>query len=130
MSVIKMLHEVDPREDLMKRVGDVNDIELFNTNVLVAVYVRPEKTAGGIMMTSNYRDEDKYQGKIGMLLTHGPTAFTESEGKWFHGKTFKPGDWLIFRPSDGWPITINGVLCRMLHDDRFLGRVPHPDTVF
>ena len=127
---IAMSHEVDPKEALLAELGDTSKIELLNTNVLVAVYIRPEKTKGGIIMTTKSRDEDRYQSKVGLIVKTGPTAFVETDGKWFNGLDLKVGDWVVFRPSDGWNITVNGVLCRMFDDAIIKGRIPHPDSVY
>jgi hypothetical protein len=42
----------------------------------------------------------------------------------------EPGDWLFFRPSDGFPISVNGVPCRLLIDEDIRGRISHPDAVW
>jgi hypothetical protein len=126
-----MLHEVDPKEALLKQIGDsYKDFDIFNTQVLLAVYIRPEKTKGGIMLANKTRDEDRYQSKVGLILKKGPSAFVDDEGKWFNGLTISEGDWLVFRPSDGWNLTINGVLCRMLDDTSTRMRIKHPDDVY
>ncbi len=131
MSTIQMLHEVDPKEALLKQIGDsYKDFDIFNTQVLLAVYIRPEKTKGGIMLANKTRDEDRYQSKVGLILKKGPSAFVDDEGKWFNGLTISEGDWLVFRPSDGWNLTINGVLCRMLDDTSTRMRIKHPDDVY
>jgi hypothetical protein len=40
------------------------------------------------------------------------------------------GDWIYFRPSDGWQITVHGQLCRILDDTDVRGRIPAPDAVW
>lgn len=131
MSTIQMLHEVDPKEALLKQIGDsYQKFDIFNTQVLLAVYIRPEKTKGGIMLANKTRDEDRFQSKVGLILKKGPSAFVDDEGKWFNGLTISEGDWLVFRPSDGWNLTINGVLCRMLDDTSTRMRIQHPDDVY
>ena len=40
------------------------------------------------------------------------------------------GDWVLFRPSDGWQISINGVSCRIMDDIHIRGKLAHPDTVW
>ena len=40
------------------------------------------------------------------------------------------GDWVIFRPSDGWGLTVNGVMCRMLDDRVIRGCDLSPNTVY
>ena len=128
---IAMEHEVDPKEAIYKEIGDIlPNFELMNTQVLVAVYIRPEKTRGGIIMTTKSRDEDRYQSKVGLILKTGPSAFVDDEGKWFGNANLSQGDWVVFRPSDGWNVTVNGVLCRMFDDTAVRMRIPHPDCVY
>jgi co-chaperonin GroES (HSP10) len=125
-----MLHETDPKSVLLKDVGDVSHIEVFNMQVLVAVYIRPEKTKSGIILSDKTRDEDRYQSKVGLVIKKGPSAFVDESDKWFSGINVKEGDWIVFRPSDGWNITINGTLCRMLDDMSIRARISHPDQVW
>jgi len=124
-----MSHDKDPKETLLDQIGDISDIELFHNQVLLAVYLRPEKTKSGLILTADHLDEDRYQSKVGLLIKRGPLAF-EQDGNWFTGMTFQDHEWLIFRPSDGWSITVNGVLCRIFDDISIKGRAPHPDSVY
>lgn len=130
MSQIAMEHSVDPRKDLLKKIGNIDDIEIFNNQLLCAVYVRPEKTKGGIVLPDQHRSEDKIQGKVGLVLKKGQSAFVDEGQKWFVGVEVDVNDWIIFRPADGWSITVNGVLCRILDDINIRGRVQHPDQVW
>lgn len=130
MPFMTMQHDTDPAETLLTEIGDLKEIELFNNQVLVGVYIRPKKTKSGIFLTDQTTDEDRYQSKVGLLLKLGPRAFEANDEGWFAGETFTPGEWLVFRPSDGWQITVNGVLCRILNDTQVRGRVKHPDQVW
>ena len=125
-----MTHEADPKDVLLAELGDISDLEIFNNQVVVAVYVRPQKTKSGIYLTSQTVDEDKIQGKVGLVVKKGPTAFVDSSDQWFKDMDIDVNDWLVFRPSDGWSITINNVLCRILDDTNVRGRIPHPDMVW
>mgnify|MGYP003672600951 CR=1 FL=1 len=128
---VAMLHTVDPRENLYKSVGDFSQFEIFNNQIIVAVYIRPEKTKGGIIMTPNTLNEDRYQSKIGLVLKKGPSAFeTTVDSPWFKDVKISEGDWVVFRPSDGWEVTLNGCLCRILEDTAVRGRVDNPDRVW
>ena len=129
MPHMPMSHEEDPKKKLLEELGDISNVELFHNQVLLAVYLRPEKTKSGLILTANHLDEDRYQSKVGLLIKRGPLAF-EQDGNWFTGVTFEDHDWLIFRPSDGWSITVNGVLCRIFDDISIKGRAPHPDSVY
>ena len=123
-----MEHEIDPKEKLLADLGDLSGIEIFNNQVLVAVYIRPQKTKSGLYLSDKTIDEDRYQGKVGLLVGMGPAAFQDDNGQWFNNASFSLHDWLVFRPSDGWSITVNGVLCRMLSDTQVKLRIPTPDA--
>lgn len=130
MPYARMTHDVDPRKTIHDELGDISDVELFHNQVLAAVYIRPEKTKGGLYLTNNLRDEDKWQGKVGLIVKAGPDAFKDETGRWFNGVNINVGDWIYFRPSDGWQLTVHGVLCRILDDTDVRGRIPAPDAVW
>jgi co-chaperonin GroES (HSP10) len=130
MPPMMMKHETDPAKKLMKELGDLSELEIFNNQILCAVYIRPEQTTTGIFLPDKNRDEDKFQSKMGLVVKIGPDAFDDVTGKWFKGLTVKEGDWLILRPSDGWSITVNGVLCRLIEDVNVKGRHPNPDKIW
>jgi len=123
MSMV-MQHNEDPKNEIWKAVGDLSDFQLFGNEVLVAIYIRPQKTSSGIFLTDNYRDEDKWQGKIGLVLKKGGTSLVESTDM------VDVNDWVLFRPSDGWGLTVNGVMCRLLDDRVIRGRPLKPDTIY
>ena len=130
MSSFKMVHEVNPRDELIHAVGDLSKIKLFNNQILCAVYKRPEKTKSGIILTDNTRKEDEYQGKVAVVLKKGPMAFQDDSQTSFNGQDVEVGDWVVFRVSDGWQVTVNGVLCRMLQDIQIRMTIDSPDMVF
>lgn len=130
MPAMLMDHQDDPRTKLLEKIGDLSNIEIFNNQILVAVYVRPNKTKSGIYLSDSTVEEDRYQGKVGLLVGMGPAAFHDDSGQWFDDARFNLHDWLVFRPSDGWSINVNGVLCRMLSDTQVKARISSPDEVW
>lgn len=130
MPFMLMEHEVDPAQKILEEIGDLSKIELFNNQILVGVYIRPQKTKSGLYLSDKTTEEDRFQSKVGLLLKQGPRAFEPNDEGWFDGETFKLNDWLVFRPSDGWSITVHGVLCRILIDTQVKMRVPNPDEVW
>jgi co-chaperonin GroES (HSP10) len=130
MPYMQMDHETDPALSLKKDLGDISDVEVFNNQILVAVYIRPQKTRSGIILTDKTTDEDRYQSKVGLVIKTGPQAFLDKSGEWFKGVTINEDDWIVFRPSDGWSIVVNNVLCRMIDDVNIKGRISHPDQVW
>ena len=127
---MEMMQSDDPKGDILAAIGSLEGCSVLNNQVLVAVYIRPEKTKGGIYLTDKMRDEDKYQGKIGLIVKMGPEAYSDDSGRWFNGMTIKEHDWIVFRPSDGWSLEVNGVLCRMIDDTSTKMTVPTPDMIY
>lgn len=130
MPHMEMEHEKDPAEVLRKQAGDISSVEVFNNQLLVAVYVRPQKTKSGLYLTDKTTEEDRYQSKVGLVLKMGASAFHDTTGEWFSDVEINEGDWIVFRPSEGWSITVNGQLCRMIDDINVKGRVDQPDRVW
>lgn len=130
MPAMVMKHEVDPKKELLNALGDISSFQLFHNQVLVAIYVRPEKTKSGILLPGQTRDEDKWQGKVGLVVKMGPSAFDDPESKWFKGVKIALHDWIVFRPAEGWQLTVNNVLCRIVDDVNVRGTIPHPDMIW
>jgi co-chaperonin GroES (HSP10) len=138
MPIMAMKHEVDPRDELLDDLGDLSGYEVTNNQILCAVYIRPNITSGGIYLTDKTVDEDRFQGKAALVVKMGPQAFVDTDNWRFDVKA-KVGDWIVFRPSDGWNITLpsktaksrkDGVLCRMLDDIHMRMIIPNPDAIW
>lgn len=133
-ATLRMVHDNDPRREILNKIGDVAEVEVFGREVLLAIYVRPEKTAGGVFLSDRTRIEDKYQGKVGLVIAKGPLAFNETRGFEFGGETVEPGDWIIYRPQDSWSLGKNGpggkVDCVMVLDGDIKGRIASPDVIY
>ena len=130
MPPMKMSHDNDPKQELMSKMGDLSEIEVFNNNILVAIYMRPNKTKSGIFLTDDTTEQDKFQGKVGLVVKKGPSAFADDTGRWFKDIEVNVGDWVVFRPSDGWSVAINSQPCRLMDDVVIRGRIKHPDLVW
>jgi co-chaperonin GroES (HSP10) len=137
MPAALMTHDTDPKLEILDRVGDLADVEVFGNDILVALYIRPQKTKSGIILADSTRDEDRWQGKAGLVLKLGPTAYVDDDGNTF--RDLKVGDWVVFRPSDGWPVTLNAanstaskdaVPCRVVSDIHIRLRVSTPDAIY
>lgn len=138
MPAVEYAHETDPKQALFEKVGDLSGVEVFGSDVLVALYTPPEKTKSGLIISDNTRDEFKFQGKVGLIVKMGVTAYVDDEGNKF--RDIDVGDWVVFRPSDGWPMQLNtmksriskdGIVdCRVITDINIRCRVNHPDVIY
>lgn len=130
MPHMDMTHDLDPKNTILEDLGNIEDYKVFHNEIIVAVYIRPEKTKSGIFLPDAVRDEDRHQSKVGLVVKVGPEAFDDPNGNWFRDMDVKLHDWIVYRPSDGWSQTVNGVLCRALKDTAVRGKIPHPDMVW
>lgn len=107
------------RELVMNRV-DVSQIEVTLNRVLTAVFVQPERTAGGIIKPPSAMEEDVLQGKLCLILKVGPAAFKDDSTTSFYGlgSKAKPGVWCSFRLGNASLIEINKIPCRVVPDDK------------
>jgi co-chaperonin GroES (HSP10) len=126
-SGMKMRHARDPAEETFEKLGDLSGFNVLNNYVLYAIYERPLVTASGIHITQSAAAEDEYQGKAGLIVAVGPMVNDEHE---IRGFKLERGNWIAVRPSDGWAIKVNGVLCRMINEKSIHMVVPSPDSVF
>ena len=127
---IKALSEAsDPKKAILEMVGDLNGIEIFSDMVLVASYVRPEKTSGGIYRPTSNVQEDVWQGKVGLVLKWGPDAFVDPETGNLYDQVADVGDWVVFKVGDGWSMTIKDVACRLVRDTNIKMKIQNPQAV-
>ena len=130
MPFMIMEHATDPKQKLLDDIGDISAFEIFNNQILIVIYIRPNKTKSGIYLSDQSREEDKVQGKVGLVVKKGPAAFVDDTSEWFKDISVEVNDWVVIRPSDGWAITVNNVLCRIVDDTAVRGKIDVPDRVW
>ena len=133
----RMVHVGDPRDEIYKAAGmkkgdqGIPGFTLLKNDVVVGIYQRPEKTAGGIIITQKTQQEDQYQGKAALVLMKGPTAFVSDKNYTFmHEQNVEVGEWVALWVTEGRKIKINGQLCRIIRDIDLLMKIPAPDAVY
>jgi hypothetical protein len=128
---------VGPKAALMNKLGDLSGLDLFHNEVMVATYSPPNKVFKGpngedieFHQTDKSRDEDRFQGKVGLVVKLGPLAFKDDGPYKFGGVNVAVGDWVFYRASDGWEYfktdKTGGVPCRVFEDTQIKGRVSDP----
>lgn len=97
-------------------------------NVLLLTYLKSE-FAGLILKPDKTIDEDKYQGKVGLVIALGPLAFKDDERTTFGGLTVKVGDFVVFRQSDGLRLAIDNAHCRLIPDNLIQQITTDPESI-
>ena len=139
MPPMQMKHDIDPAKIILDKVGNLKGFELFGNQVLVGVYLRPDKskdikrddgTVTNLYIPDQTRVEDRYQGKASLVLAKGPSAFVSDTNYSFNGQSVEVGDWIAIFVSDGRQIQINGQLCRIVEDQHVRLKIPAPDLIY
>jgi co-chaperonin GroES (HSP10) len=122
----------DPRKDILDFFRDISPkIHVQANDVLVASYLRPEKTKGGILRPDTNKEEDIWQGKVGLIVKLGPEAFLDSPEYTFHRDSVRQvGDWVYYWPNDARVISVSGFPCRQMRDTNIKGRLDDPEIIF
>lgn len=120
----------DTKEAILAAIGDLSTEEILFNNILVGIYMRPEKTKTGLFLPQSATDEDSFQCKVGLVLKKGTDAFVSDDNIDFGTQNVDPGDWVVYRVGDGWPLTIRGTACRMITDRAIRMKVKNPEDIF
>lgn len=125
MPLTKMVHDEDPAELIRRTVGA--HPTPVGYQVLVGIYLRPEKMKSGLYVPQKTGDEDIWQGKVGMVLALGPRCYQPPK---FDAPYCKEGDWVVFKPNEaGVPFQCNQGWCRLLNDDQIRAVQDRPDGI-
>lgn len=124
-----------PERALLDAAGDLTDYEVFHNFVLISPYVAEK--VGSIIRPDNHLEEDRYQGKVGLVLKCGPLAFSEQVADHFTGDAIQPGDWVVYRGSDTYEMFIkdrrkvhDGLPVRLIEDTLIKMRVSDPSLIY
>jgi co-chaperonin GroES (HSP10) len=127
---IAMVHDEEPKAAIWKDIEPyLGDVEVLGARVLVAVYVRPKQSAGGIYLPDRTVDEDKYQGKVGLVLALGPIAFEDDATHRFGAIKPEVGDWVVFSVGDTFGLEIGTRRCRSVEDVDVHLIIDRPDMI-
>jgi co-chaperonin GroES (HSP10) len=128
---IAMVHEDDPRAAIMDDCEPhLNHVQVLGARVLVGVYVRPHKTKSGLILTSKTTDEDRYQGKVGLVLALGPIAFEDDSSHRFGAVKPKVGDWIVYSVGDTFAMEMGERRARSVEDVDVHLIIENPDSIW
>lgn len=135
MPFMLMEHTEDPAEVIKSKVGMnkkgvIPGFKLHGNRVLIGMYERPKVTKSGIHLSDATVREDEYQGKAGLVLMKGHSAFVSDHDFSFGDDDLEVGEWVMIFVSEGRSCKINGQSCRIVRDQDITMRIPAPDQVF
>lgn len=129
----EIAQQSDPKQAILDSLGSAIDrVYPLRYEVIVATYIRPEKTPGGIYLSDKALAEDRFQGKVGLLVKVGCLTFDEKD--WGIDKP-KLHDWVYYNASDGIEMFIrdergDGTSVRRMDDISIRGIVEDPFLIW
>lgn len=129
-SINAVSNSADPKQAIMDIVGPkLADIDVMFNRILVATFIRSEKTIGGIIRPGMNIQEDVWQGKVGLVLKLGQNAFEDDAETSFGGQEVEVGDWVVYKVGDAWALQINDYPCRVVKDSGVILKVKDPSVI-
>ena len=128
----------DPDEErrrIFAQFPDVSTLKVFGPRLLVAKFIR-DKLSHNLAVAQNTQKEDKWQGKIGLVLAIGHLAFVSDDRNNFGDDNVAVGDWVLYEYGDGAdadyqpPGTFEKVPCKFINDVDITGKVTRPDMFY
>lgn len=107
----------EAKKALLREVGpylEQTRMRAFGHDVLVAVYDRSGKQTRGGLYLPQTAEEDKFQGKVGLILSMGPLCSGPEFQAWFGDEPPQVGDWIGFNVRDTFALTLGSTACRVV----------------
>lgn len=125
---LRVIQSSDPAQDIMDDVGEfIPHFRPVGAGVLLVMYERGNqkgggevKTKGGIIVPNTATGalaEDKYQGKVGLVVALGPIAFTEDASHRWGDAVPQVGDWVLISIGDSYSFDLPGPRRARMVDD-------------
>ncbi len=138
---LRIVHKTSARSDILDDVSVLlKDFKPVGARVLVVVYERGKqkgrgdvRTQGGLIIpdtgTMSVMGNDKWQGKVGLVMAMGPIAFKDdATHKWGDVRP-EVGDWVMFDVANTSPFDLPGDRRARYVDDVHVDAVL-PDSAF
>ena len=120
----------DPKQIVLDAILPlIEGLDLYRNEVLVVTAPNKTKTKSGLYYPEAYKKEQRFQGKVGLVVAMGEIAFNDDK-LWPNEETRpKIGSWVFFRPADTNECAIGGYSCRFVDDDKIRGRCQSIDSI-
>lgn len=137
-SLIILPTKIDPYAEFISRVKkavDLTGVRLFPTDVICAHVIVDRSSTGNILLPDVNKNEQRWQGKVGLVIMLGDDAFKDSDTAKFCGFKANIGEFVVYRNSDGHDfdyIQTDGkpVACRRVTDSDIKMVIPRPDMIY
>jgi co-chaperonin GroES (HSP10) len=129
-TIVEYSEGEDPKQAVFDKILPLIDgLRLFRNEVLLVTAPNKVKSAGGIILPEKYKSEQRFQGKVGLVVAMGELAFNDDK-LWPNPET-RPvvGSWVFFRTADTSECAIGGYSCRFIDDDKVRGSALAPDSL-
>lgn len=113
---------------LVNELENYRGVKTQGWNILVRLYVQPEKTKGGLIVSSKIRDEDQYKNCVGLVVQKSNASYEDPRYKQT-GHWCKVGDWVVFPRHAGYKISINNIPTYVLKEDAIDLIIDNPTKV-
>ena len=126
----------DAAKKIWASLKDVLDKVHIMRNQILVVKFSPDKV-GSLYRSDKGREEDRWQGKVGLVVKKGKIAFVDDDATKFHDENVEIGQWVWYRSSDGFDVDLtpsgwsgDKIPCRVLEEAHIKGTLSEPDLIY
>ena len=129
-AVIEYNEDQDPKQVVLDAILPlIEGLDIYRNEVLVVTAPNRNVSKGGIIIPEKYKKEQRFQGKIGLIVAMGEIAFKDDDLWPDHHRRPKVGTWVFYRTADTSECAIGGYSCWFIDDNKIRGRCPSCDTI-
>ena len=99
-----------------KEVLKYEGLEPKGWNILVRLYIPPNKTNNGLYLPTSVTDEHEYKSCVGLVLKKAKGVYKDDRYK-LTGNWCEVGDWVVFPRHSGYPLNYKDIPIYILKED-------------
>ena len=129
-TVLEYSEDQDPKQVVLDTILPlIEGLDIFRNEVLVVTAPNRTHSKGGLIIPEQYKKEQRFQGKIGLVVALGEIAFQDDDLWPAVEKRPVVGTWVFYRTADSSECAIGGYSCRFIDDNKIRGRCPASDSI-
>lgn len=117
----------------IEMTGRPLDLRVAGYMIAVKIYVPPQKTDGGILLTDNTVENARYASCAGLVVGMGPQAYkglhADGTPRFPEGPWCRVGDWILLPKYEATLMTYRKVAMGLIPDDRVQCLITDPKDV-
>lgn len=120
-------------QQFMEMTSRPLELRVAGFMIAVKIYIPPDRTDGGVLLTDNTLENARYQSCAGLVVGMGPQAYKgnnpDGTPRFPEGPWCRVGDWILLPRYEATLMTYRKVAMGLIPDDRVQAILTDPKDV-